>query len=267
MRTLTTFPRSRSNLPRIAALGLAAATAVTLAGCGGNSGSVGKSGGTGGKTAGGQSTAPPASTAPQSIDPEQGPIQDAAKLPKSCSGLVTDADIQLALGQPLVGGDFYANFAPLTSIKQTGKVKCQYGVIQDTGGKIQSDQVEVQMATYADAASAKSRAASTVAGMAAQNEQFKQVSVSGHPATLVTEPTDTVLVMYDGNRTFLVTVQAALAKGDAAEKLAESLADALYRHTLPVSAATPSASGTASPGAGTPAASTPGSTPAASATT
>jgi hypothetical protein len=260
MRTLTESHWSRPTLTRTAALGLAAAAALTLAGCGGGgSGTVAK---TTGKPSGASNAATSATpSAPQTFNPDDGPTQDPATLPKTCNGLVTDADIQLTLGQPLVGGDFYTAYQPLPTIKQTKKVKCQYGTVLDAAGKYQSDLLEVQMATYADAASAKGRASSTVAGMAAQNEQFKQIMVSGHPASYVTEANDAVLVMYDGNRTFLITIQNALVKGDAAEPLAIKLADALYRHTTPNAGqpATPTAgasggtpAGSATPGAATP---------------
>jgi hypothetical protein len=255
MRTLTTFHRNRRvptglTLTRISALGLVAATALTLTGCGG-SGSVKKTGGsaTGGNSASSSASGSPTPSAPQSFDPAQGPTQDPATLPKTCSGLVTDADIQLALGQPLIGGDFFAVYQPVTGIKQTKKVKCQYGIVQGADGKIQSDQIEVQVATYADAASAQSRGASTVAGMAAQGAKFEQISISGHPATYITEANDVVLVMFDGNRTFLVTVNAILAKDDPAQKLTEKLADALYKH---VTAATGPSTPTSSGASGTP---------------
>ena len=257
MRTLTTLHRDRrastgTVLTRISAFGLVAAAAVALAGCGAN-GSVAKPGSS---VPGKSSTGPSASgsqtpSAPQSFDPAQGPTQDPATLPKTCSGLVTDADIQLALGQPLVGGDFFTAYQPVTGIKQTKKVKCQYGIVQGADGKIQSDQIEVQVATYADAGSAQSRGASTVAGMAAQGAKFKQVSVSGHPATFINEANDVVVVLYDGNRTFLVTVNALLLKDDPAEKLAEKLTDAVYKHiTTAGGPSTPTSSGTS--GTGTP---------------
>lgn len=244
MRTLTTTSRIRPARTRFAAAGLTAAAAMALAGCG-SSGSV---------KAASTSSAPVASSTPsaqKTFDPAQGPTQGASTLPKNCDGLVTDADVQLVVGQPLAGGDVWTGFQPNANVNQTGRVLCQYGVVLDSNtGKFQSDQLEVQMATYTDGPSAASRASSTVAGMAAKNAAYKQVSVSGHPATLVTETTDTVLVMYDGNRTFVITIQAALAKGDQAGQIASKLADALYKHTLP---AAPSSAGSspAASGSGT----------------
>jgi hypothetical protein len=268
MRTLTTFHRSRP-AGRMAAAAVATAAALSLAACGGSNGSVKTvtpQVGSGTNTSG--ATGAATSAAPQTFDPAQGPTQDPATLPKTCSGLVTDADIQLAFGQPLAGsGNIFTAFQPLPNIKQTKRVKCQYGVVQGADGKIQSDQIEVQVATYADSGSAQSRGAATVATMAAQGGKFKQVSISGHPATYVTEANDGVLVMFDGNRTFLITISALLAKDDDAEKLAEKLADNLYKHvTTAAGPGTPAATGAsgATPGATAP---TDGATPGAPAAT
>src|SRR5882672_7311033 len=130
MRTLTTLHRTRPTLTRKSALGLAAATALTLAACGGGNGTVTKTATSVNGTSSQAAAGTPTPSAPQTFDPAQGPTIDATALPKSCSGLVTDADIQLALGQPLVGGDFFTAYLPVPTIKQTKKVKCQYGVVQ-----------------------------------------------------------------------------------------------------------------------------------------
>ncbi|GAA2029747.1 hypothetical protein GCM10009839_31670 [Catenulispora yoronensis] len=243
--------------------------AVSLVACGGSSGSVKGDTSTSkgaGSFPGSQSStgaSSPSSAAP-SFDPAAGPLVDAAQLPKTCSGLVTDADMQLALGNPLSGGDFFQPFQPNAGYKQTGRVVCQYGVVLDAAGKIASNQVEVQLATYADAASARSRGAATVGNLAGSGAQYAPISVAGHPATYVTEAgKDVVLVMFDGNRTFLITVQEALVKGDDAKAFVLKIGEALYKHTTPTAPATPATPATPAASApSTPAASAP-STPAA----
>src|SRR2546421_2873380 len=262
MRTLSTSNRTRRTMTRISVLGVASATALALTACGG-SGSVkantsttkgGPVPGRAGNSGGSSSTPAPS----PSFAPAAGPMIDAKDLPKTCSGLVTDADMQLALGNPLNGGDFFTAYQPDAGHKQTGRVKCQYGVVLDNAGKITSDQVDVQLATYADAASAQSRAAATVGTLAGGGAQYTQASVGGHPATYVTEAgKDAVLVMYDGNRTFLITVQEALVKGDDAKAFSLKIGAALYKHTTPTSAQIPaggpnggSASGSAPAGSG-----------------
>jgi hypothetical protein len=248
MRPLTTRLRNRPTPPRAAVFGLAAATALALAGCTGSTGKVATTVGGVGKAG---TVAPSATPTPtKSYDPDSGPTQDASTLPKTCNGLLTDAAIQLTIGAPLAGnGDVFTAFLP-TAANQTGKVLCQYGELLDGTGKFISDQLEVQLATYTDEASAKSRVAATVASMAAQNEQFKQDSAGGHPVTIVTEPADTVLVAYDGNRTFLITVQQGLAQGARAEQYALAFLVSAYNHTLPAPvAATPTPGSTQSPGA------------------
>ncbi|NUR27873.1 MAG: hypothetical protein HOV83_18850 [Catenulispora sp.] len=258
MRTFSISAPARRSMTRISALGVATATALALTACG-DSGSTKKE----------PSTNKPASSAPgthasspgtpstaPSFDPAAGPVVDAGQLPKNCNGLVTDADLQLALGNPLTGGDYFQNFQPDAGHKQTGRVKCQYGIVQDAAGKIASSQVEVQLATYADAASAQSRAAATVGTLAGGGAKYAQISVGGHPATYVNETgKDAVLVMYDGNRTFLITVQEALVKGEDAKAFTLKIGEALYKHTTPAGAPSPSGSQSASGGAPSPGAS------------
>ncbi|MEY9932053.1 hypothetical protein ABH926_006702 [Catenulispora sp. GP43] len=260
---------ARRTLTRIAALGVACSAALALAACGG--GGSAKKGSSSTTTAGSVPGVPTSSSAsPQpSFDPAAGPTMSQAQLPKNCAGLVTDADMQLALGNPLNGGDFFTAFQP-TAAKQLGRVRCQYGVIQDSSGKVTGDQVEIQLAVYADAATAQSHGASTVGDFAGQGDQYAPISVAGHPATYVTEAgKDAILVMYDGNRTFLITTQEALVKGGDAKAFTLKIAEALYKHTTssppqasPTGGGTPGASGSTSGSAGTPGAS--GSAPAGS---
>jgi hypothetical protein len=249
-------------LTRISAFGAACSAALAVAACGGGSGSVNKasSSSTGGSL---PSVASSSTSSPQpSFDPAAGPVVAATQLPKNCNGLVTDADMQLALGNPLNGGDYFTSYQPDAGHKQTGRVKCQYGVIQDSTGKVTGNQVEVQLATYADPASAQSRAAATVGTLAGAGAQYGQVSVNGHPATYVTEAgKDAVLVMYDGNRTFLITTQEALVKGEDAKAFTLKIADALYKHTTPNTPASP----TGAPSGATPATNASSSAPSGSA--
>jgi hypothetical protein len=263
MRTLTTSIPARRTLTRIAALGVAGTAAFALSACGGGSGggsaTKGSSSTAAGSFPGAQTSSSPS---PQpSFDPAAGPVMAPAQLPKTCNGLVTDADLQLALGNPLNGGDFFQSFAPVGA-KQTGKVKCQYGVVQDAGGKVTGDQVEIQLAIYADAATAQSHGASTVGDFAGQGDQYVPLSVAGHPATYVTEAgKDTILVMYDGNRTYLITTADSLVKGDDAKSFTLKIAEALYKHTTPdapAGGATPSGGAGATPGAPGSGATTPG---------
>ncbi|WP_194927507.1 hypothetical protein [Catenulispora pinisilvae] len=258
MRTLTIpapvpGPASaRRTLTRISALGLACAAALTLAACSGGGSSKKGSSSTSsaaGSFPGAQSSSS-ASTQP-SFDPAAGPTITPAQLPKNCDGLVTDADMQLALGSPLNGGDYFQPFQP-TAAKQLGRVVCQYGVVQDSTGKITSNQVEIQLAIYADAATAQSHGAATVGTLAGQGDQYAPISVAGHPATYVTEAgKDAILVMYDGNRTYLITTQEALIKGDGAKAFTLKIAEAMYKHTTPTPPPTTPSTGAGTPGSNT----------------
>jgi hypothetical protein len=241
-------------------LGVACSAALALAACGGGGSGSAKKGSSSSTAAGSQPGSQTSSSpSPQpGFDPSAGPTMSADQLPKNCSGLVTDADMQLALGNPITGGDYFQPFAP-TSAKQLGRVVCQYGVVQDDSGKITSNQVEVQLAVYADAATAQSHGATTVGTLAGQGDKYTQISVGGHPATYVTEAgKDAILVMYDGNRTYLITTQEALVKGDDAKAFTVKIAQALYRHTTANLPTTTPTSGGATPSAGASTPATPG---------
>jgi hypothetical protein len=269
MRTLTTPAPAGRTPTRISALGVVCAAALALAACGGGGSGGGSATKGSSSTAAGSSPGAPSSSSPspqQSFDPASGPVMTVAQLPKTCNGLVTDADMQLALGNPLNGGDFFQPFAPVGA-KQLGRVKCQYGVVQDASGKITGDQVEIQLAIYADAATAQSHGAATVGQFAGQGAQYAPISVGGHPATYVTEAgKDAVLVMYDGNRTYLITTVESLVKGDEAKAFTLKIAAALYKHTtpdVPAGGATPSGGGTpTTPAPGAPSSTASGSAPA-----
>jgi hypothetical protein len=250
MRTLTTpapaaarRTLTRISATRVSALGVACGAALALTACGGG-GSVHK--GSPSSTAAGSFPGAQTSSTPTpqpSFDPAAGPTMTPAQLPKNCASLVTDADMQLALGTPLNGGDFFTAFQP-TAAKQLGRVRCQYGVVQDSTGKVTGDQVEIQLAIYADAATAQSHGAGTVGTLAGQGDQYNPISVAGHPATYVTETgKDVILVMYDGNRTYLITTQEALVKGDDAKTFTLKIGEALYKHTTPNAPASPSSGG------------------------
>jgi hypothetical protein len=241
-------------------LGVACSAALALAACGGGSGG-GSATKSSSSTAAGSFPGSQTSSSPSpqpSFDPAAGPTMTAAQFPKTCAGLVTDADMQLALGNPVNGGDYFQPFAA-TSAKQLGRVVCQYGVVQDISGKITSNQVEIQLAAYADAATAQSHGAATVGNFAGKGDQYAQISVGGHPATYVIEAgKDAILVMYDGNRTYLITTQEALVKGDDAKAFTLKIAQALYKHTTAGLPATAPTSGGATPTAGASTPATPG---------
>jgi len=266
MRTLTTAAQApapapaRRTLTRIAALGVACSAALALTACGGGSGGGSAKKGTSGTTAAGSFPGAQTSSTPSAqptFDPASGPTMAANQLPKSCDGLVTDADMQLALGNPLNGGDYFQPFKP-TAAKQLGRVVCQYGVVQDATGKVTGNQVEIQLAIYADAATAQSHGAGTVGTFAGQGDKYAPISVGGHPATYVTEAgKDAILVMYDGNRTYLITTQESLVKGDDAKAFTLKIAQALYKHTTPNPPTSPN-SGASSSGGATPSGNTSG---------
>jgi hypothetical protein len=197
-------------------------------------------------------------------------VEAASALPRSCSAMLTTAQLQSVFGPGVPIGTDYGSYAALPSIGRTGRVVCVFGVGLDSFGRQSSGMVEVALATYGSAADAAGRAANTVQQDSAAGATTAQVSVGGHPATLVVEPQavgassappaapaasasaaasapppasaspgatagtgETQLVMADGNRTFVFQIPfSALDSAKAATALTQ-LALYVYQNTLP----------------------------------
>jgi hypothetical protein len=209
-------------------------------------------------------------SAPQSsYAPQSGPVEAAKALPQDCPGMLTTAQLQAVFGPGVPIGTDYGAYAALPSIGRTGRVTCVFGVGLDSFGRRSSGAVEVSLATYLSAADAIGRAASTVQQDSEAGATTAQVSVGGHPATLVVEAQavgasspppaspapgasaapstapsatatpgtagdgETELVMADGNRTFVLQVPfAELSPSQAATALPQLALD-VYQDTLP----------------------------------
>ena len=137
-------------------------------------------------TAGPADSHRPAASA-STYSPLSGPVEAAAQLPKECTEILTNAQLQAVFGAGMPIGDDYGSYAPLPGIGRTGRVACVFGVGLDSFGQQSAGSLEVAIATYTSAADAAGRAADTVQSDAQAGATTAAVSVGGHPATVVVE--------------------------------------------------------------------------------
>lgn len=172
---------------RTRALGSAAALAAAVCALGALSG-CSLAGGTA-KTASATSTASPAASATSSYAPLTGPDEAPSQLPETCGLMLSSAQLQSVFGAGLPLGENYGSYAALANIGRTGRVACIYGVGTDSFGQQSTGSLEVSIATYSSASNAVGRAADTVRTDSAAGATTAQISVGGHPATIVVEQT------------------------------------------------------------------------------
>lgn len=218
----------------------------------------------------------PTPTAASSYSPLSGPVEPAKDLPQQCSQILTTAQLQTVFGDGFPIGVNYGSYAALASIGRTGRVVCVFGVGLDSFGQQSAGAIEVALATYSSAADAVGRAADTVQSDSQAGATEAEVSVGGHPATIVVEqPTqataavssgapaagatttakatattaaspspsssanggETELVMADGNRTFVLQIPLAKMAAQQAVTALTTLALEAYQNTLPAATA------------------------------
>jgi hypothetical protein len=222
-------------------------------------------------------------SAAKTFSPLDGPTEDAALLPKTCSAILTEANLQSAFGSPQSGDNDYGTYAPLPSIGRTGRVTCGFGIGIDEMGNPTVPAVTVSVITYTTAQEALTRLNSTIGSSVARGSTSQPASVGGHPATLLVEPPsppsaaasatasaaasvsaspataasptgtagggDTELVMADGNRTFVLLIPTSKLSGSGAVNVLLSLAAMVYHNTLPPGSAPASSAAAGSPSA------------------
>lgn len=132
---------------------------------------------------------PASPTAPATFNPAAGPVETAAQLPKSCSSILSDTDLTAAFGFPQVGDTSYGSYAPLPNIGRTGRVTCSFDIGIDQFGRPGPAGVIVSIITYNTTTNAVSRVANDVNDTVAKGATSQPVLVSGHPATVLFEPT------------------------------------------------------------------------------
>jgi hypothetical protein len=229
-----------------------------------------------------KAAASPSATA--AYNPLTGPVEAASQLPKTCTAILSDTDLNSAFGSPQVGGTAYGEYAPLPNIGRTGRVTCGFGIGIDQIGKAAPAVATISVATYNTTSNAVGRVASNISDDVAQGATAQPVLVNGHPATVVLQqgagsasgqpsasagasaspaaspsPSatstaaaagETELLMADGNRTFVIEIPLWKLSGTGAVNVLTNLAALVYQHTLPAggsASASPPASGSASP--------------------
>lgn len=125
---------------------------------------------------------------PSSYSPLSGPVEAASSLPRTCSAMLSPAQLQDVFGSGVADGTEYGSFAALPSINRTGRVACVFGVGLDSFGRQSTGAVEIAIATYGTAAEAVRRTADTAQQDTENGATAAQLSVGGHPATLIVEP-------------------------------------------------------------------------------
>ncbi|HEU5334227.1 MAG TPA: hypothetical protein VFU73_15710 [Actinocrinis sp.] len=206
-------------------------------------------------------------SAAKTFSPLDGPTEDASLLPKTCTAILTEANLQTAFGSPQSGDNDYGTYAPLPSIGRTGRVTCGFGIGIDEMGNPTDAAVTVSVITYTTAQEALTRLNATIGSSVGRGSASQPASVGGHPATILVEPPsppsaaasatasapagasappvagasptgtaaggDTELVMADGNRTFVLLIPTAKLSGSGAVNVLLGLAALVYHNTLP----------------------------------
>jgi hypothetical protein len=167
--------RRPAALGAVSAVGLIAVSCL-LAGC------------SGGTTPAADSTPHVSPSAPKTYTPAEGPTEAASQLPATCDQILSESALSTAFGTTLSTDDDYGNYAPLPSIGRTGRVTCGFGIGIDEYGNATAPAVTVSIATYDTETDAVARAQDTVGSDLSAGASSSQVSVSGHPATVVVEP-------------------------------------------------------------------------------
>jgi hypothetical protein len=231
-------------------------------------------------------------SAAKTYSPLDGPTEAASNLPKTCSAILTEANLQTAFGSPQSGDNTYGSYAPLPSIGRTGRVTCGFGIGIDEMGNATNPAVTVSVITYTTAQEALTRLNATIGTSVGRGSTSQPASVGGHPATILVEgatgaapasssasppagqtspsavasspappasasPTsaaggDTELVMADGNRTFVLLIPLSKLSGTGAVNVLLSLTAMVYQNTLPPAAAGSPPTPAASSGAASP---------------
>ncbi len=210
--------------------GSAAVLALTLAGCGGSPKPAGPS----------VSLLPPEPSESQTPEPPASPTAEASTfLPAACNQLLPPGTVDTALGGHLAGETTFLKAAPLPASGRTGRVTCGYGVTVAADGTKSPPLVEASYITYTDAATAAHRVDLTIAKDKAAGATATEVEVNGKPATVLTSQAASVLVMADGTRTLVLSVDATLVAAGSTTPMV-TMATAMLTVGPPPVAPTPS---------------------------
>jgi hypothetical protein len=161
----------------------------------------------------------PSTTASSATTTSAGP-----KLPADCGSLLSSQNVDLALGQPLVGRIRGIVGIPEPKIKRLERVTCQYGLPEAPpapGQPAAPVPLEVSVSRYADEASATERVNDTVESERSRGAAPSTVPVGPVSGTVLVGSDLRLLVASSGE----LTLAISLVPGLADDRLAEVLAD------------------------------------------
>jgi hypothetical protein len=146
-----------------------------------------------------------------------------AKLPGDCGSLITSQQLDLALGQPLVGRVRGIIGVPEPRINRLERLTCQYGLPENAPppGRPQPVPVEISVSRYSDEASAARRVDDTIESERAQGAAPSSVPVGPVTGTVLLRKDRRTLVAYSGT----VTLAINIAPGLADDRVADVLTD------------------------------------------
>lgn len=146
-----------------------------------------------------------------------------AKLPGDCGSLLTSQQVDLALGQPLVGRVRGIIGVPEPKINRLERLTCQYGLPDNAPppGRPQPVPLEVSVSRYADDASAARRVDDTIESERAQGAAPSTVPVGPVTGTVLLRKDRRTLVAASG----AVTLAVNIAPGLVDDRVADVLTD------------------------------------------
>ncbi len=155
----------------------------------------------------------PPAAAPTSAAPTSGatgpgsPSATPAALPTGCDSMLPFTDLDQALGRPLFGRTVFTEGVAQPSIGRLGRVTCGFGLPANGRGV---PPVEVGVSTYKDVESATTRVETTISQLRSIGASQIQATVAGLPATALATGTSFTVLLAQGSRTVVVTVQRSL---------------------------------------------------------
>lgn len=235
--------------------GIAAALVVGVTGCGSGGGDV-KPQSADHRATTGKPSAPSGMDGHTSAPPTPTTAADALTLPASCENLLTMAELEQITGRRIGGEIEYIKGVPEPSIARTGRVDCRYGVTprptgqpSDSATTTPSDStatpsaprpsqsaqpaqpaaVEIGVSEYSDHESASQRIDFTVRQQQAAGAKPSDISISGHPAILLTNKTESILVLAEDKFTLVLSTRSTVASAQKLPEIVSRIAEGVLR--------------------------------------
>jgi len=148
----------------------------------------------------------------------------APRFPESCGNLISTRDVDLAVGQPVVGRVRSIVGVPEPKIKRLARLTCQYGLPEQpppAGAPPAPVPLEISVSRYADDASATERMTATIESERARGAAPTTVPVAGATGTVLVTSERRMLVASTGTTTLAITLLPGLADDRTAEVLSE----------------------------------------------